>query len=321
MRYLLRRIAWALPILIGINLVTFALFFMVNKPENIAKMHLGPKYATEQDIQAWLKAKGYDKPLFYNTQSDNKFTDTLFVQKSARLFVFDFGPSDTGGDIFQDIKARYKPSLMIAVPTLILGLLINIQISLWLAYFRGSLLDKVGLVTAVLLISISALFYIIFGQFLFSLALRWFPVSGYMSGLSALYFVTLPILIGVVSGIGTGMRWYRALFVEEMEKDYVRVARAKGLKEELILRRHVLRNTLIPISTQIIVVLPTLFMGSLLMESFFGIPGLGSYTVDALFAQDFAIVRAMVYLGGFLTIVGLIATDLFYMIVDPRVRL
>jgi peptide/nickel transport system permease protein len=147
------------------------------------------------------------------------------------------------------------------------------------------------------------------------------PISGYESGLGAFRFVVLPVAIGVISGIGSGVRWYRTIFLEEMGKDYVRTARAKGLSEGRVLFHHVLRNAMIPILTGAVVVLPLLFMGSLITESFFGIPGLGSYTIEAINAQDFAIVRAMVFLGAVLYIIGLLLTDLSYTLVDPRVRL
>jgi len=154
------------------------------------------------------------------------------------------------------------------------------------------------------------------------------PISGYAGGVDAWKFLILPVVIGVVSGIGASTRWYRTMFLEEIAKDYVRTARAKGLSEVVVLFRHVLRNALIPILTGVVVVIPLgvvvviplLFMGSLLSESFFGIPGLGSYTIDAINAQDFAVVRAMVFIGSVLYIVGLILTDLSYTLVDPRIR-
>ena len=147
------------------------------------------------------------------------------------------------------------------------------------------------------------------------------PISGYDSGFDALKFLVLPALIGVVAGIGSGGRWYRTLFLEEMSRDYVRTARAKGLAESVVLFRHVLKNAMIPILTGAVVVIPLLFMGSLLSESFFGIPGLGSYTIDAIQAQDFAVVRSMVFIGSVLYIAGLLLTDLSYTLVDPRIKL
>ena len=147
------------------------------------------------------------------------------------------------------------------------------------------------------------------------------PISGYEGGFDALKFLLLPVLIGVVGGIGSGGRWYRTLFLEEMGRDYVRTARAKGLAESTVLFRHVLKNALIPILTGVVVVIPLLFMGSLLSESFFGIPGLGSYTIDAIQAQDFSVVRSMVFIGSVLYILGLLLTDLSYTLVDPRIKL
>jgi len=133
--------------------------------------------------------------------------------------------------------------------------------------------------------------------------------------------VILPVIIGVIAGIGTGTRWYRTIFLEEINKDYVRTARAKGLSEIRVLFKHVLKNAMIPILTGVVVVIPLLFLGSLITESFFGIPGLGSYTIDAISSQDFAVVRAMVFIGSVFYIIGLILTDISYTVVDPRVRL
>ncbi|MEQ1673665.1 MAG: ABC transporter permease, partial [Candidatus Nitrotoga sp.] len=173
----------------------------------------------------------------------------------------------------------------------------------------------------VFLMSVSGLFYIIGGQFLAGKLWHWVPISGYVGGTDSIKFILLPVLIGVVSGIGASGRWYRTIFLEEISKDYVRTARAKGLSELRVLFGHVLKNAMIPILTGVVVVIPLLFMGSLLTESFFGIPGLGSYTIDAINAQDFGVVRAMVFLGSVLYIVGLVLTDISYTLVDPRVRL
>ena len=177
------------------------------------------------------------------------------------------------------------------------------------------------MVLCVAMMSISTLFYIIGGQYVASKIWHLVPISGYAGGIDAVRFLALPVLIGVVSGIGASSRWYRTLFLEEMSRDYVRTARAKGLTETVVLFRHVLKNALIPILTGAVVVIPLLFLGSLLTESFFGIPGLGSYTIDAIQAQDFAVVRSMVFIGSVLYIAGLILTDISYTLVDPRIRL
>ncbi|SDW01297.1 ABC transporter permease [Thiocapsa roseopersicina] len=321
--YIIRRLIYAIPILIGVNLITFVLFFVVNAPDDMARMHLGEKRVTEEAIQTWKQEHGYDRPLLYNPDASGlgRFTETIFFEKSIRLFVFDFGSSDNGRDIGYDISQRMWPSLAIAIPVLLVGLAFNISYALFIVFFRATYVDIGSVVLLVAMMSISGLFYIIGGQFLLGKLFHLVPISGYDTGVEAWKFLILPVIVGVIGGIGAGTRWYRTLFLEEISKDYVRTARAKGLSERRVLFRHVLQNALIPILTGVVVVLPLLFMGSLISESFFGIPGLGSYTIDAINSQDFAIVRSMVFLGAVLYIVGLILTDISYTLVDPRVRL
>lgn len=322
-QYIIRRALYALPLLAGVNVLTFVLFFIINSPDDMARMQLGQKHVTEQAVENWKQQRGYDLPLLWNedAQGSKKLTETIFFQKSVGLFIFRFGISDSGRNIGSDIKQRMWPSLAVAIPSLIIGLLVNISVALMMVLFRNSYLEISGVVLCVILMSISTLFYIIGGQFLIGKLLRLVPISGYDTGLNAVKFLVLPVIIGVISGIGSGSRWYRTLFLEEVEKDYVRTARAKGLSETQALFGHVLQNALIPILTGVVVVLPLLFMGSLLTESFFSIPGLGSYTIDAINRQDFAIVRSMVFLGSALYILGLLLTDISYTLVDPRVRL
>ena len=322
--YIIRRVLYAIPILIGVNVLTFALFFMVNSPDNMARMQLGMKHVSQADIDKWKQDRGYDKPLFINTKAKgiHTVTDTIFYNKSLSLFAFRFGSADDGRDIGYDIRQRMGPSLSIAIPAFLVGVLVNITFAMLLAFFRATYVDMWGVVTCVVMMSISSMFYIIGGQFLISKMLHLVPISGYGNfGLASIKFLILPVLIGVISGIGSGSRWYRTIFLEEIGKDYVRTARAKGLSELRVLFRHVLKNAMIPILTGVVVVIPSLFLGALLTESFFGIPGLGSYTIDAIKSQDFAIVRAMVFLGSVLYIVGLILTDISYTLVDPRIRL
>jgi len=323
LNYLLRRILYALPILLGVNLLTFALFFMVNTPDDMARIHLGAKHVTADAITRWKVEHGYDKPLFLNEKAVGaaQATDTLFVEKSLKLFALDFGAADDGRDIAREIGTRMWPSLAIALPTFLVGLLAYISFALLLVFFRGTRLDTAGVVLCVALMSISGLFYVIGGQYLMGKLWHWFPISGYQPGLDAWKFLVMPVLVSVVASIGDSTRFYRSLFFEEIAKDYVRTARAKGLSEIRVLFRHVLGNAMIPILTGVVVVIPRLFMGSLIIESFFGIPGLGSYTIDAIQAQDFAIVRSMVFLGSLLYILGLVLTDISYTLVDPRVRL
>ena len=321
--YLLRRVLYAIPILIGVNLLTFTLFFVVNTPDDMARLQLGAKHVTPDAIERWKVEHGYDKPLLLNreAQGSAQFTDTIFFRHSAAMFAFEFGKGDDGRDIGNEIQTRMLPSLAIALPVFAIGLLVNISFALLMVFFRATYLDLWGVVLCVVLMSISGLFYIIAGQYFIAKLWNLLPISGFAGGVDAFKFVLLPVLVGVVSGIGSGSRWYRTIFLEEIGKDYVRTARAKGLSEVRVLFRHVLKNGLIPILTGAVVVIPTLFMGSLITESFFGIPGLCSYTIDAIQAQDFSVVRAMVFLGAVLYIIGLMLTDLSYAWADPRVRL
>jgi peptide/nickel transport system permease protein len=321
--YVVRRALYAVPILIGVNLITFVLFFMVNTPDDMARMQLGSRRVTAEAIEKWKAEQGYDKPMLFNAQAPGlaKATDTIFYEKSVRLFAFDFGAAEDGRDIAHEIRMRMWPSLALALPVLLVGLAVNVTFALFMALFRATYLDFWGVVLCVAMMSISTLFYIIGGQYVASKLWHLVPISGYAAGIDAARFLLLPVLIGVAAGIGAGSRWYRTLFLEEMGRDYVRTARAKGLAESAVLFRHVLKNAMIPILTGVVVVIPLLFMGSLLTESFFGIPGLGSYTIDAIQAQDFAVVRSMVFIGSLLYILGLLLTDLSYTLVDPRIKL
>ncbi len=321
--YIVRRILYAIPIIFSVNLITFLLFFVVNTPDDMANIQLGSKHVSNEDIARWKVEKGYDKPLFFNREVQGlaQITETIFYQKSLPLLKFDFGQSDLGRNINYDISKRMWPSLAIALPSFFIALIVNIAFALWMVYFHHQKIASYGLITTVILMSISPLFYIIIGQMLFANLWHLAPISGYQGGFDVLRFIYLPIAIGVISGLGAGVRWYRSIFLEEINKAYVSAARARGLSEIRLLFKHVLKNAMIPILTGVVVVIPSLFMGSLLIESFFAIPGLGSYTIDAINAQDFAIVRAMVFLGAVLYIVGLLLTDISYALVDPRVRL
>lgn len=321
--YIIRRFLYAIPLLMGVNVLTFILFFVVNSPDDMARMQLGDKHVSEQAVQNWKHQHGYDLPLLWNAalEQEQKITETIFYQKSIGLFLFDFGLSDSGRNISADIKQRMWPSLSIAIPSLVVGLLVNISVALMMVVFRNSYLEFGSTVACVVLMSVSSLFYIIGGQFFIAKLLMLVPISGYGTGISAIKFLVLPVIIAVVSGVGSSARWYRTLFLEEVEKEYVRTARAKGLTEIHVLFKHVLKNAMIPILTGVVVILPLLFTGSLIMESFFSIPGLGSYTIDAINRQDFAIVRTMVFLSSVLYIFGLLLTDISYALVDPRVRL
>ena len=323
--FITKRTLCAIPILIAVNLLLFVLFFLVNKPDSMARKVLGEKNITQKQIDDWVKKNDYHFPKFYNGKEEGtkKLTETIFWKKSVPLFFFDFGKSDNADRlIWQDMRERIPYSLSITVPMMFIGLVVNVFIAMIVAFYRGSYVDTVALFVTVVLMSISSLFYIIVGQFIFARELSLFPVSGYGEGIGGyVKFLTLPIIIGLVSGIGGSVRYYRTIFLEEINQDYIRTARAKGLSEGTVLFKHALKNSMLPILTNLVLSIPFLIMGNLLLEKFFAIPGLGDYTLSAIQGPDFAVVRAMVFLGSVIYIVGLICVDISYTLVDPRVRL
>ena len=325
LNYVIRRLAYGLVILIGVNLITFVLFFTVNTPDDMARLSIGGKRVTPEQIEKWKAERGYNKPMLFNEQEQGaaKVTNTVFWDRSVSLFLFDFGraDNDSAGDIGYQIQQRMGVSLKLTVPLFVMGLLASITFALWLVMFRGTPVDFWGVVLCVVMMSISSLFYIIVGQFLFSRMAKLAPISGYANGLDAIRFLVLPIGLMLVASLAGQARFYRTLFLEEAGKDYVRTARAKGLTEGRVMSRHVLRNAMLPIITSAGGSLPYLFMGGLVTESFFGIPGLGAYTIDAIASQDFAIVRTMVFLGAVLYILSNILVDIAYTWADPRVRM
>ena len=321
--YILRRILYGILILVGVNLLTFVLFFTISTPDDMARLNIGGKYISQQQIDDWKVQHGYDKALLWNEKAEGtrKLTDTVFWERSVRLFVLDFGSSDTGRDIGHEIATRIGPSVALQIPVFALTIFISVVFSLAMVFFRGSPLDFWGVVLTVVLLSISSLFYIIAGQFAFSKLMRVVPISGFADGWGLVKLLVLPIAISLIARLGYDARLYRAMFLEELSRDYVRTARAKGLTEQVVLFKHVLRNALIPVITNIFTIFPVLFLGSVVFESFFGIPGLGSYTIEAIGQQDFAVVRAMVFLGAILYVVGYVLADIAYTVADPRVRL
>ena len=322
---IVRRIAYGVLILIGVNLATFFLFFTVNTPDDMARLNIGGKRVTAEQIDKWKVERGYDKPLYLNSarQGSERYTDTIFWERSISLFTLQFGRADaeSAGDIGHQVGARMAVSLQLALPLFILQVIASTAFALLLVMFRQTRFDAWGVVLCVVLLSISSLFYIIVGQFFFSRMLRLAPISGYAPGLDAVKFLLLPIALSLFARLGGEARLYRAMFLEETGKDYVRTARAKGLSEPRVLTAHVLRNALIPIVTSAGGYLPYIFLGSLVFESFFGLPGLGAYVIDAISNQDFAVVRTMVFLGSLLYVLSYIVIDIAYTWIDPRVRL
>lgn len=308
-RYLVRRLFYAVLILLGVTLLTFLMFYIIQSPRSIAKRNLG-KNPSEQQIQQWLKEHNYDKP-----------KSELFRKHVTELFTFRFGRTDqTNEDIWERIRMGAGPSFQVASVVFFGALLGSVTFALGMAYFRGTYVDYWGTFLAVFLMSVVYPVYIIGGQFILGKMLKYYPMAGWAAGMDSWKFVWLPATVGIVAGLGSSARLYRTFMLEEINQDYVRTARAKGVGERRVLFVHVLKNAAIPILTSVVASIPLLFTGSILLESFFGIPGLGGFLYDGINAADFAVIRAMVFLGTVLYIVGLILTDISYAIVDPRVR-
>jgi peptide/nickel transport system permease protein len=316
--YVLRRLLYGVGVVLGVLLFLFLIFFTVASPDDVARRALGEK-ALPDVIEQWKENHGYDRPLWpWQDWSEN-----LFFDHYRRMLTFDFGRSDADDvPIVERIRHGVVPSLALTLPLFVLGLLIGILLSLLVAFFRETYIDRMGVFLSVLAMSVSILLYIIGAQYLLGKVLRWYPISGFDPSPDLIWrFMALPVLVGLLSGLGGDVRFYRTVFVEETHRDYVRTARAKGAGEGRIMLGHVLQNAMIPILTRVVVAIPFLFTGSLLLESFFGIPGLGSMTVDAINGNDFSTLRTMVFIFSLLFIAGQILTDVSYSLVDPRVRL
>ena len=316
--YVVRRLAYGVVVVLGVLLFLFVLFFTVTSPDDVARRALGEK-ATQEVMDQWKINHGYDRPLWPWQEP----TDNMLFEHYRRMLTFDFGSSDADDVLItKRLRDGIRPSLALTVPLFAMGLTVGILLSLFVSFFRETYIDSMGVFLCVLAMSVSILLYIIGAQYLIAKLLRWFPISGFDSDPAVIArFLALPLLVGVLSGVGSEVRFYRTVFVEETSRDYVRTARAKGAGEGRVMGRHVLRNALIPILTRVVVAIPFLFTGSLLLESFFGIPGLGALTVDAIQGNDFSTLRTMVYIGSLLFVLGQIATDISYSLVDPRVRL
>jgi peptide/nickel transport system permease protein len=320
--YFVRRALYAVLVLLGVNLLTFVMFFAVNTPDDQARLQLGRRVTVEA-IERWKAEHGYDRPLFYNAKDSGmrRLTDTVFFDSSRRVFSFDFGKTNEGFDIAEDIRLRFLPSLLIALQVFVFAVGASVLFALALVMYRATRLDAAGVTLLVALMSISTLFYIIMGQYVFGKVLQLTPISGFAPGSRAEVFLVLPVLILIIGQLGPDARLFRTIYLEELGKDYVRTARSKGLSEFVVLGRHVLRNSLIPIVTSSGLLLPVVFTSTIVTETFFAIPGLGNYTIEGVTQQDFGIVRAMVFIGSTLYIIAFLMIDVVYTMVDPRIRL
>ena len=320
--YLIRRLFFFVPIVFGVMLLTFVLFFVVQSPDAMARRVLGPK-ATPKAVENWLHNRGYDKPLLVNSKGEGPWHDSLFLNQMGRLARFDLGKSDvTNRPLAEDFREGALPSLLLTVPAFFVGLALSVVIALYLVFIRNGVVDLAASLACVALMSVPVMVYIIAGQFMVAQVLNYFPAFGFqLEGFSTAKFLLLPVALMVVSGLGADVRLFRAMFIEEMGQDYIRTARAKGVSSALVLLRHVFKNGLINLITLVVASLPFLIMGSVVLENFFGIPGLGNKLFSAIQAPDFAVVQASVFLGSLLYLGGLLLTDICYAWADPRIRL
>lgn len=322
LRRLVQRLAQVLGVLAGVNLITFALFFVINTPDDMARMNLGDRRIEADAIAQWKAERGYDQPLIWNDAASglDQWTRTLFWERSVRLFALDFGRADAAdaGEIGPEVRERLGVSLQLALPILLLQVPLGLGLALLQVMFHRTRWDVWGGVLCGLMLSVSSLFYLLLGQYLGSGVWRLAPVSGFAPGLEAVRFLVLPVMLALLARLGVEVRLYRALLLEALHRDHVRTARAKGLAETRVLWRHVLRNALLPVLTHLGSSLPHLFLGALVIENFFALPGLGAYTIDAIGQQDFAVLRAMVFVGAALHIISYAVIDLVCAWADPR---
>jgi peptide/nickel transport system permease protein len=307
-KYIGKRLLEAIPTTFGVLVLTFLLFNVIGASP--AETVLG-KNATPKAIEAFNKKYGYDKPLIFAK-------DSQFISFVTNLAKGDFGYSiEYNEPVANVLKRGVGPSLSLSVPILLGGALVALVTSLFACAYRGRALDKSILCVSTLLMSVNYVVWVLAGQFLFSYKAGVFPIWGYNSA----FYLVLPVMIGIFSGLGMDIRFFRTAILDEIYKPYVLTAKSKGLSSCSILFRHVLPNSLIPIITYIALSIPYLFTGSLLLESFFGIPGLGSVSINAIHSSDMAVVRSVVVLGALLYQGVNIVTDVLYALLDPRVRL
>jgi peptide/nickel transport system permease protein len=308
--YLIRRIWQMIPTLLGVILLVFVLFHLFGgDPAEI----IAGQNASAQQVDVIRQQLGLNQPWWIQLW--------IFVKE---VITFNWGDSwATREPVAHIFFTRLPATLTIMVPLFLMTLVLSVPIALWVAYVRGSLTDRLTMIVTTVALSISFLVYIIAGQWLFGFELNWFPIQGWSGSLltNLAVFVPLPVLLAVLVSLSPQVRLYRTFFLDEIGQDYVRTARAKGLTERRVFFRHVLRNALIPILTDISLQLPGLFVGSFLIEVFFSIPGLGREVLLAVNRSDYPVIQATtIYLATFTMLINL-ATDILYRLVDPRVVL
>jgi peptide/nickel transport system permease protein len=306
--YIIRRLWQMIPTLLGVILLVFFLFNWVGGDP---AMVLAGKISNKEQIENIRHQLGIDRSYAYQLW--------VFVKQ---VFTFDFGRSwSTNEEVSHILLTRVGPTLTIMVPCLIIETTLAVGLAIGVAYVRGTLTDRMTMMICTVAMSISFLVYIIFFQWLFGFILGWFPVQGWSESFwkNLFYYAPLPIMLAVFVGLAPELRLYRSFILDEINQDYVRTARAKGVAEKKVMMKHVLRNALIPILTNLGILLPGVFVGSFLLEVFFSIPGLGREIITAVNRSDFPVIKAVtVYLAVFTMIINL-AVDVLYKVVDPRV--
>lgn len=322
--YIVRRLLYTIPIVLGVLLITFILFKLI--PGDISA-DLAGKSASPEIIAEIRTELGWDKPLILNLPAARQhgplaiFESQFFIHFKNAI-TFNFGRSiRSKQDIATMIRTRAVPSLCLTLPMFLISMASSLTIALVVAMLRGSIWDHGMVLVCILGMSVPYLGFILFGQYYLAYQWQWFPIIGYEPGFGAWQYVALPVLIGVMAGLGGEVRFYRTVMLDEMNADYVRTAYAKGVATPRVLFIHVLKNAMIPVLTRVVLAIPFLFLGSLLLERFFGIPGLGDMTIQAINSRDFPIISAMTFIISILFALGNLATDICYAIVDPRISL
>jgi peptide/nickel transport system permease protein len=308
--YILRRLWQMVPTILGVVLLVFFLFkYFGGDPAEI----LGGLNSTPEQIAAIRQQLGLDQPVWVQLG--------LYLKS---IVTFDWGKSWATNEAVSSLFASRLPAtLTVMLPILVLDVLLALPLAMWVAYRRGSLADRTLMVITTVALSISFLVYIIVGQYLFGFQLGWFPVQGWSDNFwtNLITYVPLPVLLAVMVGLAPQTRLYRSFFLDELGHDYVRTARAKGLTENTVMFRHVLRNAMIPILTNIGLSLPGVFVGSFLIEVFFSIPGLGREILLAVNRSDYPVIQAIAVYLAVLTMVINLIVDVMFKLVDPRVVL
>jgi peptide/nickel transport system permease protein len=306
--YIIRRLLYTIPIVFGVLLLTFILFTLVGGD---ISLEIAGKNATPETIAEIRHEYGFDRPLFFAW-------DSQFVRHFKDALTFNFGRALDREMVSDKILRGLIPSLSLTVPIFIGEVLISVTIALIVAFLRGTIWDAIVVIICVAGMSIPYLSFILFGQYFLAYKWGFFPVF-FSPDLSIPQYVALPVLIGIVTGLGSNVRFYRTVMLDEMRADYVRTAFAKGLDARRVLFRHVLKNAMIPILTTIVLAIPFLFVGALLLERFFGIPGIGYLMVEAIGSRDYFVINAMTYISAILFVIFNLLTDICYALVDPRI--